>query len=74
MMKKDLISHLCEFNAASLMVIFEMELQDLSYVDFSYACITNVFFSRANLHCAKFRVGLGLTRGGNKLLLFPQVT
>ncbi|KAL3755008.1 hypothetical protein ACJRO7_002134 [Eucalyptus globulus] len=28
---------------------------DLSYVDFSYACLKNVFFSRANLHCAKFR-------------------
>ncbi|KAK3025202.1 hypothetical protein RJ639_043128 [Escallonia herrerae] len=29
---------------------------DLSYVDFSYASLKNVFFSRANLHCAKFRV------------------
>ncbi|GJV97919.1 FH protein interacting protein FIP2 [Tanacetum coccineum] len=29
--------------------------QDLSYVDFSFACLKNVFFSRANLHCAKFR-------------------
>ncbi|XP_027177187.1 FH protein interacting protein FIP2 [Coffea eugenioides] len=28
---------------------------DLSYVDFGYACLKNVFFSRANLHCAKFR-------------------
>ncbi|KAJ6763155.1 hypothetical protein OIU79_023820 [Salix purpurea] len=28
---------------------------DLSYVDFSYASLQNVFFSRANLHCAKFR-------------------
>ncbi|GJR56553.1 FH protein interacting protein FIP2 [Tanacetum coccineum] len=28
---------------------------DLSYVDFSFACLKNVFFSRANLHCAKFR-------------------
>ncbi|CAI9268179.1 unnamed protein product [Lactuca saligna] len=28
---------------------------DLSFVDFSYACLKNVFFSRANLHCAKFR-------------------
>ncbi|XP_031394440.1 FH protein interacting protein FIP2 [Punica granatum] len=28
---------------------------DLSYVDFSYASLKNVFFSRANLHCAKFR-------------------
>ncbi|KAB5512228.1 hypothetical protein DKX38_029256 [Salix brachista] len=28
---------------------------DLSYVDFSYACLKNVFFSRANLQCAKFR-------------------
>lgn len=28
---------------------------DLSFVDFSYACIRNVFFSRANLQCAKFR-------------------
>lgn len=32
-------------------------MQDLSYVDFSYACLKNVFFSRANLQCAKFRVG-----------------
>ncbi|RZC77808.1 hypothetical protein C5167_001966 [Papaver somniferum] len=29
--------------------------KDLSYVDFSYACLKNVFFSRANLQCAKFR-------------------
>lgn len=28
---------------------------DLSSVDFSYACLKNVFFSRANLHCAKFK-------------------
>ncbi|KAL9431404.1 hypothetical protein AB3S75_026565 [Citrus x aurantiifolia] len=28
---------------------------DLSLVDFSYACLRNVFFSRANLQCAKFR-------------------
>ncbi|XP_038996789.1 FH protein interacting protein FIP2-like [Hibiscus syriacus] len=28
---------------------------DLSFVDFSFACLKNVFFSRANLHCAKFR-------------------
>ncbi|KAK9905402.1 hypothetical protein M0R45_000241 [Rubus argutus] len=28
---------------------------DLSFVDFSYACLRNVFFSRANLHCAKFK-------------------
>ncbi|KAF9661220.1 hypothetical protein SADUNF_Sadunf19G0045600 [Salix dunnii] len=28
---------------------------DLSNVDFSYACLKNVFFSRANLQCAKFR-------------------
>ncbi|XP_051152446.1 FH protein interacting protein FIP2 isoform X3 [Andrographis paniculata] len=28
---------------------------DLSYVDFSYACLKNVFFSRADLHCAKFK-------------------
>ncbi|WVZ13512.1 hypothetical protein V8G54_011078 [Vigna mungo] len=28
---------------------------DLSYVDFSYALLKNVFFSRANLQCAKFR-------------------
>lgn len=28
---------------------------DLSYVDFSYACLKSVFFSRANLQCAKFR-------------------
>ncbi|KAI3875505.1 hypothetical protein MKW98_024477 [Papaver atlanticum] len=28
---------------------------DLSYVDFSFACLKNVFFSRANLQCAKFR-------------------
>ncbi|KAL0346920.1 UNVERIFIED_CONTAM: FH protein interacting protein FIP2 [Sesamum calycinum] len=28
---------------------------DLSFVDFSYACLKNVFFSRANLQCAKFR-------------------
>ncbi|GKA62359.1 FH protein interacting protein FIP2, partial [Tanacetum coccineum] len=30
-------------------------MKDLSYVDFSFACLKNVFFSRANLHCAKFR-------------------
>ncbi|KAL0308263.1 UNVERIFIED_CONTAM: FH protein interacting protein FIP2 [Sesamum radiatum] len=29
--------------------------KDLSFVDFSYACLKNVFFSRANLQCAKFR-------------------
>ncbi|XP_051152445.1 FH protein interacting protein FIP2 isoform X2 [Andrographis paniculata] len=29
--------------------------KDLSYVDFSYACLKNVFFSRADLHCAKFK-------------------
>ncbi|XP_068341157.1 FH protein interacting protein FIP2-like [Pyrus communis] len=28
---------------------------DLSLVDFSYACLKNVFFSRANLQCAKFK-------------------
>lgn len=28
---------------------------DLSYVDFSFACLKGVFFSRANLQCAKFR-------------------
>ncbi|KAJ4979791.1 hypothetical protein NE237_010571 [Protea cynaroides] len=28
---------------------------DLSFVDFSYACLRNVFFSRANIHSAKFR-------------------
>ncbi|KAM7272993.1 hypothetical protein ACFE04_027657 [Oxalis oulophora] len=28
---------------------------DLSFVDFSYASLKNVFFSRSNLHCAKFR-------------------
>ncbi|XP_047338303.1 FH protein interacting protein FIP2-like isoform X1 [Impatiens glandulifera] len=28
---------------------------DLSCVDFSYSCLKNVFFSRANLQCAKFR-------------------
>ncbi|XP_061371683.1 FH protein interacting protein FIP2 isoform X2 [Gastrolobium bilobum] len=28
---------------------------DLYNVDFSYACLKNVFFSRANLQCAKFR-------------------
>ncbi|XP_058722664.1 FH protein interacting protein FIP2-like isoform X2 [Vicia villosa] len=28
---------------------------DLSFVDFSYACLKNVFFSRVNLQCAKFR-------------------
>lgn len=28
---------------------------DLSFVDFSYASLKNVFFSRANLQCAKFR-------------------
>ncbi|KAH7571669.1 hypothetical protein JRO89_XS04G0114400 [Xanthoceras sorbifolium] len=33
---------------------------DLSFVDFSYACLKSVFFSRANLQCAKFRVGLVL--------------
>lgn len=31
-------------------------VQDLSYVDFSYASLKSVFFSRANLQCAKFRV------------------
>ncbi|KAB2049492.1 hypothetical protein E1A91_A13G187400v1 [Gossypium mustelinum] len=29
--------------------------RDLSLVDFSFACLKNVFFSRANLQCAKFR-------------------
>ncbi|THF96780.1 hypothetical protein TEA_020930 [Camellia sinensis var. sinensis] len=29
---------------------------DLSFVDFSYACLKNVFFSRANLQCAKFKI------------------
>ncbi|WRX24331.1 Pentapeptide repeat - like 5 [Theobroma cacao] len=28
---------------------------DLSFVDFSFACLKSVFFSRANLQCAKFR-------------------
>ncbi|KAM7500008.1 hypothetical protein LguiA_024422 [Lonicera macranthoides] len=28
---------------------------DLSLVDFSYACLKNVFFSRTNLQCAKFK-------------------
>ncbi|KAL3644127.1 FH protein interacting protein fip2 [Castilleja foliolosa] len=28
---------------------------DLSFVDFSYACLKNVFFSRANLQSAKFK-------------------
>ncbi|KAB2071591.1 FH interacting protein FIP2 -like protein [Gossypium arboreum] len=28
---------------------------DLSSVDFSFACLKNVFFSRANLQCAKFQ-------------------
>ncbi|EYU18185.1 hypothetical protein MIMGU_mgv1a0116241mg, partial [Erythranthe guttata] len=28
---------------------------DLSYVDFSFACLKGVFFSRANLQCAKFK-------------------
>ncbi|KAG6750793.1 hypothetical protein POTOM_045308 [Populus tomentosa] len=32
--------------------------KDLSYVDFSYASLQNVLFSRANLLCAKFRVGV----------------
>ncbi|KAJ6974977.1 hypothetical protein NC653_030964 [Populus alba x Populus x berolinensis] len=31
------------------------QLLDLSYVDFSYASLQNVLFSRANLLCAKFR-------------------
>ncbi|KAB2049491.1 hypothetical protein E1A91_A13G187400v1 [Gossypium mustelinum] len=31
------------------------QLLDLSLVDFSFACLKNVFFSRANLQCAKFR-------------------
>ncbi|XP_055809116.1 FH protein interacting protein FIP2 isoform X3 [Solanum dulcamara] len=31
------------------------QLLDLSFVDFSYACLKTVFFSRANLQCAKFR-------------------
>ncbi|XP_026428011.1 FH protein interacting protein FIP2-like isoform X2 [Papaver somniferum] len=31
------------------------QLLDLSYVDFSFACLKNVFFSRANLQCAKFK-------------------
>ncbi|CAN1245775.1 FH protein interacting protein FIP2 [Linum grandiflorum] len=33
---------------------------DLSFVDFSFASLRNVFFSRANLQCAKFRVNLHL--------------
>lgn len=40
-----------------LVFFFPPSMQDLSYVDFSYACLKNVFFSRANLQCAKFRVG-----------------
>lgn len=32
---------------------------DLSYVDFSFACLKGVFFSRANLQCAKFRAYKG---------------
>ncbi|KAG9160393.1 hypothetical protein Leryth_008806 [Lithospermum erythrorhizon] len=28
---------------------------DLPFVDFSFACLKNVFFSRTNLQCAKFR-------------------
>ncbi|PPS13462.1 hypothetical protein GOBAR_AA07117 [Gossypium barbadense] len=28
--------------------------RDLSFVDFSFACLKNVFFSRTNLQCAKF--------------------
>ncbi|RXH81653.1 hypothetical protein DVH24_035074 [Malus domestica] len=34
---------------------------DLSFVDFSYACLKNVFFSRANLQCAKFKVSFSYT-------------
>ncbi|KAF9670275.1 hypothetical protein SADUNF_Sadunf13G0051600 [Salix dunnii] len=37
-----------------LMSIDDCDL-DLSYVDFSYASLQNVIFSRANLHCAKFQ-------------------
>lgn len=40
-----------------ILVIFCFCLQDLSFVDFSYACLKHVFFSRANLQCAKLRVG-----------------
>ncbi|KAJ6974968.1 hypothetical protein NC653_030958 [Populus alba x Populus x berolinensis] len=39
--------------------VWFIEMQDLSYVDFSYASLQNVLFSRANLLCAKFRVGCG---------------
>jgi uncharacterized protein YjbI with pentapeptide repeats len=38
--------------------VWFIEMQDLSYVDFSYASLKNVFFSRANLQCAKFRVSV----------------
>ncbi|GAY39981.1 hypothetical protein CUMW_048540 [Citrus unshiu] len=34
---------------------FQKSSEDLSLVDFSYACLRNVFFSRANLQSAKFR-------------------
>ena len=39
-------------------LFYSLFVQDLSFVDFSFACLKNVFFSRANLQCAKFRVGL----------------
>ncbi|RVW90262.1 hypothetical protein CK203_036719 [Vitis vinifera] len=42
-------------------------MQDLSYVDFSYACLKSVFFSRANLQCAKFR------KHGNLEKLYPEL-
>jgi uncharacterized protein YjbI with pentapeptide repeats len=38
--------------------VWFIEMQDLSYVDFSYASLQNVLFSHANLLCAKFRVGV----------------
>lgn len=61
------MSHFCVFKFLFnwLILSFHVQkLQDLSYVDFSYACLKNVFFSRANLQSAKFRVSI---IGGNCL-------
>ncbi|KAL0338762.1 UNVERIFIED_CONTAM: FH protein interacting protein FIP2 [Sesamum angustifolium] len=42
-------------NTGEVLCSIAFDLWDLSFVDFSYACLKNVFFSRANLQCAKFR-------------------
>jgi hypothetical protein len=52
---------ICPLTSTLALISWILDFQDLSYVDFSYACLKNVFFSRANLQCAKFRVSMKLT-------------